>query len=299
MTTSTLGALPLVLALGSALCYGAADFAGGLAARRASGLAAAAGAQGTGLILVAVLALLGPPRYPSQADLLWGAFSGLCGGTGLMLFFGALAAGRMSTVAPIAAVISAAIPVAAGLALGERPSPTALAGILVAGLAIVLVSREDAHLHGVDGLAAEPEAPRTPVRVLLMSALAGVLFGGFFTALAQTQESAGFWPLLVNRALSSTLLWGLLLFGPATRRIGMPTREYRQGAVTSGVLDVGASLLFLWATARGPLSLVAPLGALYPVSTVVLAVLVLRERIGRAQRVGLALAGAALLLIGA
>lgn len=298
MPSSSLGLLPLALALGSALFYGAADFAGGLAARRASGLAAAAGAQGTGLLLVIALALVVPAPEVTRADLLWGAFSGLCGGTGLAFFFGALAAGRMSTIAPISAVIGAAIPVAVGLVLGERPSATALVGIAIAAAAIVLVSREDAALHGA--VTDDPTAaPNTPVRALVLAAVAGMLFGGFFTALAQTHESAGFVPLLANRALSCVVLWSMLLAGPAEQREGMRLPSYRQGAVSSGLLDVAASVLFLLATSRGPLSLVAPLGALYPASTVLLAVLVLRERLGSAQRAGLVLAGAALLLIGA
>jgi uncharacterized membrane protein len=291
-----LGLLPLLLAVGSAAAYGAADFAGGLAARRASGLAAAAGAQGTGLVLVALLTLLGPEASPTRHDVLWGAFSGLCGGSGLALFFAALARGRMSTVAPVAAVISAALPVAVGLARGERPSVLALIGIATAGAAIVLVSREDEHLHGADTHDAAA-AMRTTPQVLLLAAASGVMFGGFFTALAQTAAAAGFWPILVNRSLSATGLLLGLAFGPAVHRMGVRDPRFLRAAMLSGLLDIAATWLFHAASTRGMLSLVAPLGSLYPATTVLLAVLLLGERLGKAQRAGLVLAGATLLLI--
>lgn len=273
------------------MAYGAADFAGGMAARRSSGLAAAAAAQLIGLALVGLLIVLSPAATVTRTDLLWGALSGVFGGLGLACFFGTLASGRVSTVAPISAVISAALPVATGLLLGERPTSLATAGIIVAGLAIVLVSREEPGAH--------PDEPaQTPVRVLLLAALSGLLFGGFFTALSRASGAAGFWPLFANRLLSAPLLLLLLAFGPPARRTGIRSSAFVRIAALSGVLDVAANGLFFAATARGPLSLVAPLGALYPASTVLLAVLLLHERIGTVQRMGLLLAGAALLLIG-
>lgn len=290
MPAAALAPLPLALALGSAVAYGAADFAGGMAARRASAVTAAAAAQSVGLVLVGLLVALAPPATVTRHDLLWGALSGLCGGLGLACFFGALASGRVSTVAPISAVISAALPVTTGVLLGERPTATAIAGILVAGCAIVLVSRETPGPH--------PDEPaRTPAPVLLLAAVSGLLFGGFFTALSRAEAAAGFWPLLANRALSVPMLL-LLALRPGARPAGRPGRAFLQLAVISGVLDVVANGLFFAATARGPLSLVAPLGALYPASTVLLAVVLLRERLGTAQRLGLALTAAALMLIG-
>jgi len=275
-----------LLALASAATYGAADFLGGLSSRRAPAVAVTLVSQAAGLaVLLAVVAVLG--GSPTRADLAWGAAAGLAGGVGLLLLYRGLAGGTMSVVAPITAVCAAAVPVAAGLAMGERPSAPALGGVVVALLAIVLVSREEAPAG----------APRGPVAASVRTALlAGVAFGLFFVLLERTGEGAGLWPLVSARFGSIALLAAI---GRAAREPLAVPRAALGGVLAAGILDMTANVLYLLAVREGLLSLVAVLSSLYPASTVLLATVILRERLHPVQRTGLAAAAAAVALIAA
>ncbi|TFV50331.1 DMT family transporter [Blastococcus sp. TF02A_35] len=276
--------MAVVLALASAVVYGASDFLGGLASRRASVFAVVALSQLAGLAaLLVLLPWLGGPV--TAADVGWGAAAGLAGSTGLLVFFRALATGVMSVVAPVTAVTAAAVPVLVGLLGGERIGPWAAAGILLALVAVVLVSAEG----GLRALrAARPGS-------LLPALLAGTAFGFFFVLLDRTSEDAGLTPLVAARAASVGLV---LLVALAGRRSVRPTRAALPLVVVSGVGDMAANALFLLATqAGGPLAITGVLASLYPVSTVVLAQLVLRERLVPAQVAGLTTAAAAVVLI--
>jgi drug/metabolite transporter (DMT)-like permease len=278
--------MAVLLALASAATYGAADFLGGLSSRRAPAVAVTLVSQAAGLVvLLGAVAVLG--GAPTRADLAWGAASGLAGGAGLLLLYRGLAGGTMSVVAPITAVCAAAVPVGAGLAMGERPSALALTGVVVALLAIVLVSREEA----------PAAAPRGPVTAAVRTALlAGVAFGLFFVLLGRTGDDAGLWPLVAARGGSIALL---AVIGQVA---GEPLRVPRAalgGVLAAGILDMTANVLYLLAVREGLLSLVAVLSSLYPASTVLLATVVLRERLHPVQRTGLAAAAAAVALIAA
>lgn len=285
-----------VLALGSALVYGAADFLGGFATRRSPTLAVAAVSQLIGLlVLLAVLPFL--PGEPIAADLRWGALAGVMGGGGIALFYRSLARGTMSVVAPVTATTSAAVPFLVGLALGERPSALALAGIGLALVAIGLISGAAApfpvpqpaswwrrwrprSLHGIGGAVG-----------------AGLAFGLFFVLIQRADPAAGLWPLVGARGGS----FGLFVVAAiAGRRSLRPVARDLRIIAGAGALDMAANVLFLLAVQRGLLSIVAVLTALYPASTVVLAHLVLGERLARPQRIGLACAalGAALIVVG-
>lgn len=278
--------MAVLLALASAATYGAADFLGGLSSRRAPAVAVTLVSQAAGLVvLLCAVAVLG--GSPTRADLAWGAASGLAGGVGLLLLYRGLAGGTMSVVAPITAVCAAAVPVGAGLAMGERPSALALTGVVVALLAIVLVSREEAPAG----------APRGPVTAAVRTALlAGVAFGLFFVLLERTGDEAGLWPLVTARGGSIALLAAI------GQVAGEPLRVPRAalgGVLAAGILDMTANVLYLLAVREGLLSLVAVLSSLYPASTVLLATVVLRERLHPVQRTGLAAAAAAVALIAA
>jgi drug/metabolite transporter (DMT)-like permease len=275
--------LAVVLALASALVYGAAEFCGGLATRRAAAFAVVGLSQATGLVaLLLVLTVLG--GEPTPADLAWGGAAGLAGSAGLVLFYRALAGGVMSVVAPVTALTAAALPVLVGLALGERLAPWAAAGIALALVAVVLVAAEG----GLPSLHAAKTAG------LLPALAAGVGFGVFFVLLDRTSPESTLWPLVAARSVSVVLVVLLALVSRASLRVPGRTSLL---VVLAGVLDMGANAMFLVATQQGQLAITGVLASLYPVSTVVLAQLVLRERLVRVQLAGLAAAAVAVVLI--
>jgi uncharacterized membrane protein len=271
------------LALASAVLYGAADFLGGFASRRASAIAIVVISQCAGLIALGLLFPFLPASSPVSGDVLWGAAAGLAGGIGVALLYRALAIGSMAVVAPITAVCAVTVPVAVAIALGERPGTGPAAGIALAILAIVLVSQQ-----------APPEgaSPRSSgVGIALAS---GVAIGLFFLALARTRAEAGMWPLVAARSVSFALFAIVAL---VTRRsVRMPS-TVAAIAVAGGVLDMVANLLYLLASRYGPLSIVVTLSSLYPASTVLLARTVLGDRLSALQAVGIACALVAVLLI--
>jgi drug/metabolite transporter (DMT)-like permease len=274
----------VVLALGSAAVYGASDFLGGLASRRASVFGVVALSQLAGLLaLLVLLPWLGGPA--TLADLTWGAAAGLVGSTGLVVFFRALSRGVMSVIAPVTAVTAAAVPVLAGLLGGNRIGPWAAAGILLALIAVVLVSAEG----GLGQLRA--------VRAVNLTAplVAGTAFGVFFVLLDRTSADAGLTPLVAARLASVVLVVVVALAGKQSLRV---SRTSLPLVLASGVGDMTANALFLLATQQdGQLAITGVLASLYPVSTVVLAQALLRERLVRAQVAGLGTAVTAVVLI--
>lgn len=276
--------MAVVLALASAVVYGVADFCGGLASRRAAAAAVVALSQAAGLVVV-VLLLPWLGGTPAPADLAWGAAAGVAGGAGLLLFYRALATGVMSVVAPVTAVSAAALPVLGGLALGERLGPAAVAGIVLALVAVVLVAAEG-------GLASLRSARAATVGPALA---AGAGFGLFFVLLERTGDGAGLSPLAAARVVSVLLVGGLALATARSVRVPGPVLPV---VLAAGVGDMAANALFLLATqAGGQLAVTGVLASLYPVSTVVLAQVLLRERLAGAQQAGLAVAAAAVVLI--
>ncbi len=277
--------MTIFLALASALVYGTADFLGGLASRRAAALAVTFVSQCAGLTSLLVVIPFAHGTGFDGADAAWGAAGGMGGAAALVCFYWALAAGTMSVVAPLTAVVSAIVPVATGLALGERPSVWSLVGVALALPAIALI----AHERG-EG------TPRAPRLVLAAALVAGVGFGFFFVALARTSGDSGLWPLVGARVASISLLTLALL---VARRAPRLPPEVRPMTLVAGVFDTSANALYLAAASRGLLSLVAVIAALYPASTVVLARVVLGERVQRWQIGGFALAAVAVGLVAA
>lgn len=276
----------LLLSLGSAATFGAADFLGGLASRRAHAIPVAAMSQVVGLLLV-LLGVLVVPGAVSSAALGWGAIAGLTGAGGLIVYFHALTIGAMGVTAPMASLVGAALPVGVGLGLGERPAATAVLGVAVGIAATVLVARP------ASGDGSVPTGEQR--RGLLVAAGAGVLFGVFFVALAVAPADSGLWPLVGARVAGIALLACVLLVVHPPR----PGRDVVGLAVTSGALDMTANVLFLLAARQGLLVLTSVVTGLYPVGVVVLAWLVLRERLAPSQVVGIGLALAATALIAA
>jgi drug/metabolite transporter (DMT)-like permease len=275
----------LVLALLSAAFYGTADFLGGVAARRAPALAATVAAQACGLVVVVVAMPLFSSGVPSTGGVLWGAAAGLTGGVGVALLYYGFAVGRVSVVAPVTGVCSISIPVVIALVLGERPGALALAGILIAIASVALISRQE------DPAGASPTRDRS----IAIAIASGLGIGAFFVCLARAGgAAAGLWPLVIARATSTVLLVTVATLAKVPLRI---PRAALVPAAACGAIDVLANGLYVVAVRDGPLGIVATLASLYPASTILLARLVLRERLRPVQSLGLAGATIAIVLI--
>jgi drug/metabolite transporter (DMT)-like permease len=279
----------LLLALVSALFYGTADFLGGLAARRSAALAATVLAQGAGLVLVALALPFFPGEPPRWGNTLWGVGAGLTGGLGVALLYYGLAVGRVSVVAPVTAVCSIAIPVLVAMALGERPGLLAISGIALAVLSVGLISRQVE-----PEVTPSPGTPRIRDRSIVIALASGVAIGAFLVCLARAGTRSGLWPLLVARVASTVALAAAARV--ARVRLAVP-RAVLALVLACGALDVLANALYLVAAGNGPLGLVATLASLYPASTVLLARLVLGERLRPVQSLGLACAAVAIVMI--
>jgi drug/metabolite transporter (DMT)-like permease len=281
--------MTVLLALVAAILYGVSDFVGGLASRRLSvwpvGLLACVGAA-TGSVLVAAT----QPGDPAPGDLAWGVLAGVGSGSGTAFLYRGLASGRMGVVAPVSAVGAVLVPLLVGLAAGERPGPPAWLGIVVALPGIWLVSREEGTVDG------SPDRSTGLGDGLVDGVLAGLGFGLLFAALGQVSDTAGYWPLAVNQGTSvlAMALAAVVLGGDP-----VPRQRAELIGLLPGVLATLAVLFFLMATHRGLLSLAAVITSLYPAFTVLLAIVVLRERVHRAQAVGLALCALTIVCVSA
>lgn len=275
--------LAIVFALATALTYGVADYCGGRASRTAAATAVVLVGQALSIVVVlAGLAAFGDPVAPRR-DWFVGLVAGLVGAVGLMAFYGAMAVGPMTVVAPVTAVVSAVVPVVWGLLRGDRPGALSLCGMAAAIVSVALVSGAGARAGSKVG-----------IDVLARSAIGGLGFGGTFVLLGETSDDAGLWPLLAMR-LASVALVAMIVRRSGTR-LSMP-RSVLPLAAASGSLDVTANGFYILGTRHGMLSVVAAVSSLYPASTVVLASAVDRERVSRAQAFGLAFAAAALVLV--
>lgn len=277
-----------LLAIASAGLYGAADFLGGLGARRASALAIVVTSQSAGLLALLLVVSFLPRSSPSTRDFFWGAIAGAAGGVGVALLYRALAIGRMAVVAPTTAVCAVIIPVVAGALAGHRLAPLTTVGIGLAMCAIVLVSRQT-----VEVALGAATSPRVHPGVWL-AFLSGVAIGLFFLALARAGATAGMWPLVAARLASVALFAVLARASSMSLRLVTPAFRI---AAAAGVVDVAANALYLLATRRAPLSIVVTLASLYPASTVLLARVALGERLNAWQTLGVACALVAIVLI--
>jgi drug/metabolite transporter (DMT)-like permease len=276
--------LASALAVLSSLAYGAADFLGGLATKRGSTVfSAVVWSQATGLVLVLLLLPFFPRASPTTADLGWGAATGLAGGVGLAFLYRGLAVGVMSVVAPVTAVCAVIIPVTFGVILGERPTRVAVAGVALALVSIVLISQSGRVEEGKDA--------RTGTPIAIAS---GIAIGIFLVCLERTGPAAGLWPLVPARIVSVSFI---AVAGLIARQKLMPRRESWSMVVGGGALDMVANVFYLLAVRQGPLSIVATLTSLYPAGTILLARVVLRERLRLVQQAGVACAVLAIVLI--
>jgi drug/metabolite transporter (DMT)-like permease len=272
--------LAILLALAAAAVWGTGDFTGGLASRRIDAFRSVLIAFSVGLVALTVMALISAEPLPPLADLAWGALAGLGGLLGILFLYRGFAAGRMGIVAPVSAVLTAAIPVIFNALTEGLPGGLQMAGFGFGLAGVWLLSRPE-------GSGGRPEG-------LSLAVLAGVGFAGFFIALGQVGETAVFWPLVAGRVAACTAMAAYML---ATRR-PVSLRDAPLGLlVPAGALDAAGNLFFLLAIQLGRLDVTAVLGSLYPAVTALLAWLVLRERMTRLQVAGVGAAVAAIVLI--
>ena len=295
--------MAIFLGLLVALFYGSGDFLGGIATKRspATSVVVLSYVVSTAVVVVclALWTTIGNLPGPTGHDLALGAASGFIAPVALGFLYWGLATGRMSVVAPITAVVAAVVPLAWGLAFGERPSAVALAGVVVALVAVGLISGAPAHEDHPEDLPTKPLAQVIPSAVV-----SGVGFGAIFVLLGNTTEDAGLWPMLTARplavALTAIVASAIALRGHRpVRPVIVPVRASWWFAAGAGVLDVSANGIYIAAAHSGLLSIVAVLSSLYPASTVVLARVVLGERLHRVQLAGLALAACGIVAMSA
>jgi len=217
-----------------------------------------------------LLAWITGERVPPGADLLWGAFAGFAGAFGIAAIYQALAIGRMGVVAPVAAVVTGVLPVLFSLRVEGMPDRIQLLGFALALVSIWLVARPNEFVDSHRGLG--------------LAVLAGVMFGLFLVAGKQAGHHGVFWPLVAARLVSTTLMLTIVAIAPRDPR---PLRAVLWPIVLSGLLDSAGNALFIAATRHGRLDVAAVLSSLYPVSTVILARVLLNERISIVQGAGI------------
>jgi len=239
------------------------------------------------LVLLLVIALIVGGEI-SQGAVLWGGLCGVTQAFGIWWFYAALGAGPISVVSPLTAILVAAIPVGVGLALGERPGAIAGVGVVLALVAVVLVSREatdkDVTPH------------RFTKKVVWLTVGSGIAFGMNFVLIAQAPPEANLWPLVFARLAASSVV---IVIAAVSGNFAVPNGQPLRLALLAAVLDVAANIAMLLALHASLLSLAGVLMSLYPAATVLLAIVVLRERVNRWQAVGMVLALAAVAMIAA
>ncbi len=271
--------------MASATSFGISDFVGGVASRRVAALRVVLVSTPVSMVMLGGLALIGGGRITTGAIIL-GMLGGLSQALGIWWFYAAMAAGPISVVSPLAAVVDASVPVCVGRVLGERPGLLASAGIALALGAVVLISWH----AGEEGV----KRPGLNRRVIWLTVASGVALGLNFVFLDRTPSDAGLWPLLFARAAATVLV---VVVAAASRNLRAPTGTPLRLAFLIALLDTAANVTMLFALQLSLLSLASVLISLYPAATVFLAVALLRERVRPRQVAGMVLAAAAVAMI--
>jgi len=277
----------LGLALLSAVCWGTADFFGGLTTRRNGIVLVGAVSQAAGMVAVGLVIVITHAPMPDGRGFAFGAAAGLCATIGLGALYQGLAVGPMSVVAPITA-LEVVVPVAVGLIRGDRPSTVQVAGMVLAIAGVVLAARETA---------ADGDVVRGRVPGVVYAIVAAVFLGLLVTFLNEAGKQSAPWAAFSLRLVSVPLF--LVALVVTRSRIRRPSRADAGAMIGVGVLDNLANLTFAYAGQTGLLALIAVVGSLYPVTTVLLARSVLHERLSRSQWAGVVTAFAGVALIAA
>jgi drug/metabolite transporter (DMT)-like permease len=274
-----------LLALSGAVLWGAGDFLGGLASRRLSVLAVLAISQAVGLAGVALWVWIASDPYPGLSETLPAAAAGVAGLIGLAALYRGLAVGAMGIVAPISAA-SPVVPLAADAARGLTPALSQWLGIVLLLAGVVALSRAPSEV-GSGRVAAGAG----------LAVVAALGFGCFVVGLDAGSDESAPWAVVAARSASVALALAAAALTSTSLR---PQARFVPVLVAVGAFDTGANVCVAFATTKGAAGIVAVLSALYPIVTVVLARVVLGERLSPARRVGGvgALAGAVLVAAG-
>ena len=277
--------LSVVIGITSALVFGAADFFGGIASRRIAAIRVTAIAAVVGLAAL-FLALPFIGGVWSAEAIFWGALSGVTGAIAISLLYACLAIGPMSILSPLTAVVSAIVPMTWGLVNGERLATVGYLALGVALIAVVLV-----------GFVPEKGAVRPSVKGVVMAIGSGASIGAFFILIDQTPADSGLVPLIMNRAVNGAIMFAVVAIVAISARRRKTRASATPGwaaglrfAIICGVVDATANAGLLLSLRLGELTITSVLTALYPAGTIILAGIVLRERIAPVQIVGLGLA---------
>ena len=277
--------MAIFLSLLTAASFGTGDFLGGLAGKRMRVIQVVVVSHLVGLVGITIASLVLAERFVA-VDLVWGAIGGSAGGIGIALLYRGLARGPMGVVAPLTAITSAAVPSLWGVLVnGERLAGLAWLGVAIALVAIGLVSWSPGG------------GERLTTQAVLEALLAGAGFGLMFVALDQTDAASAPWPIVGARLFTGSILVAVFLI--RREQILPAARSDRRLLLGAGLIDTGSNALFLYANEEGALTIVAVLSSLYPVATVLLARVVLAERLTRPQQLGFVAAMLATALIAA
>ncbi len=292
--------LAIVLALASAIGYGGSDFAGGLASRSAGVIQVTLLASAVSAMVVTAVLPFAASHPPGAAALAWGAVAGLGGTTGAFALYLGFRHAAFSVAGPISAVGTAGFSVLAGLLLGERPTPLALTGIVLALPAIVGTAASAASettasaASGATASAASGTTAGRPFAGVAAGLVAGAGFASLFIGLDRAGSGSGLWPVA---ATTVTELAAALAVAAVTRNLRLPGGRPRLLAVITGAAGACGTILFFFATHEGFLAVTAVLTSLYPAVTIVLARTLLGERLTALRLAGLTLAAACVALI--
>jgi drug/metabolite transporter (DMT)-like permease len=273
--------LGIILALTSAFVWGAGDFTGGYASRRNSQFHVLAISACSGLVVMIVAAVFWRETFPSMKGIVWSMLGGVSGALGIAALYHALSTGQAASIAPTSAVISAALPVVFGVFTEGLPTPVKLIGFGLALAGIWLVSSTSTAERGLSR------------RSLRLACIAGIGFGGFFIFLGQVDPGKIFTPLIIARSL--TLCTGVLLV--KLNRLPLPSLTSNPLALLAGVLDAGGNLFYILSKQYVRLDIAAVLASLYPASTVLLASIILHEKVSYVQWIGVLICLAAIVFI--
>ena len=272
--------LSAIYGVASAASWGTGDFCGGLAAKRTDLFRVVIGSQLFGVLMLAAAAVAFGDGTPTVASVMWSAVAGLCGAVGLLSLYKALAVGRMGLAAPVSGVLSAVLPVVAGSATDGMPGWLRFAGFVLALAGVWLVARS--------------ARARFRLRDLGLPIAAGLGFGAFIIVISWGSGRGVFWPLVAARIASLSVLAVIATF---TRQPLFPARRHLPIVAISGIGDAGGNAFLVLAAHAGRLDVAAVLSSLYPATTVLLAWLILHERLTRWQLAGLLAVLSAIVMI--
>ena len=275
--------MTVVLGLLAAVLYGISDFAGGVSSRRRQAVTVLLYSYPMGAVLIVAMLPLFSGTLDARAAG-FGALGGVAGLIGVVLLYSLMTVAPINVVSPVTAVLAAAVPVLVGIGTGERPATLAWCGIALGLVAVVFVSRTGENSpHG-----------RVRPAVLGLAVVSGLGFGLYFVLLARAGDGSGLWPLAISRVVSAVLIVPIAVGRKAVAHVRGPTLGI---VVIAGVGDALANLAFLEASRHGLLSVASVLTSLYPATTVLLAMSLLKEHASAVQRFGLGLAAASVVLI--